>query len=63
MAKNPLLVAFLSFLWPGLGEIYTGKVLMVLGLIFLSLILSTVTIVLTLFSGILYIVVWALCYL
>lgn len=41
MAKNPLLVAFLSFLWPGLGEIYTGKVLMVLGLIFLSLILST----------------------
>jgi len=58
MAKNPLLTAFLSFLLPGLGEIYTGKVLMGLGLIFLSLILSTVAIVLTLFAGILYIMVW-----
>lgn len=46
------------FFIPGLGEIYTGKVLMGLGLIFLSLILSTVAIVLTLFAGILYIMVW-----
>ena len=58
MEKNPLLAAFLSFLIPGLGEIYVGKVMMGILLIIISFILSTAAIVLTLLAAILYIIVW-----
>jgi TM2 domain-containing membrane protein YozV len=58
MAKNPFLAAFLSFLIPGLGQIYTGKIMMGIVLIITALILSTATTFLTIFAGILYIILW-----
>jgi TM2 domain-containing membrane protein YozV len=58
MAKNPFLSAFLSFLIPGLGQIYTGKIMRGIVLIIAALILSTATTLLTIFAGILYIVLW-----
>jgi TM2 domain-containing membrane protein YozV len=58
MEKNPILAAFLSFLMPGLGEIYAGKISVGIGLIILAFILSTATIVFSLFAGILYIIIW-----
>lgn len=58
MAKNPFLAAFLSFLIPGLGQIYTGKIIIGIVFIIAALILSTVTTVLTIFAGILYIALW-----
>lgn len=58
MAKNSFLAAFLSFLLPGLGQIYTGKIVMGIALIIIALILSTATTLLTIFTGILYIIVW-----
>ena len=58
MDKNPILAAFLSFLIPGLGEIYVGKISMGILLIILSFILSTATIVFSIFAGILYIIIW-----
>jgi TM2 domain-containing membrane protein YozV len=58
MEKNPILAAFLSFLIPGLGEIYAGKISVGIGLIILAFILSTATIVFSLFAGILYIIIW-----
>lgn len=50
MPKNPVLAAFLSFLVPGMGQIYSGKILFGVGLIILSFIVSTLTIVLTIFG-------------
>jgi len=44
MAKNPILAAFLSFLLPGMGQIYVGKILFGLFLILLAFIISTLTI-------------------
>jgi len=44
MTKNPILAAFLSFLLPGLGQIYVGKTLFGLGLIVLTFIISTLAI-------------------
>lgn len=59
MAKNPILAAFLSFLLPGLGQIYVGKTLFGLGLIVLTFIISTLAIFLISFLGIIiYIIVW-----
>ncbi|MGZ7116673.1 MAG: hypothetical protein ACXVHS_04380 [Methanobacterium sp.] len=58
MAKNPFLAAFLSFLIPGLGQIYTGKIMIGIVFIVLALILSTATTLLTIFAGILYIILW-----
>jgi TM2 domain-containing membrane protein YozV len=59
MAKNPILAAFLSFLLPGLGQIYVGKTLFGLGLIVLTFIISTLAIFLISFFGIIiYIIVW-----
>ncbi|MGZ7119949.1 MAG: hypothetical protein ACXVH2_09575 [Methanobacterium sp.] len=58
MAKNPFLAAFLSFLIPGLEQIYTGKIMMGIVFIVLALILSTATTLLTIFAGILYIILW-----
>lgn len=58
MAKNPFLAAFLSFLIPGLGQIYTGKIMMGIILIIAALILSTATTLFTIFAGILYIILW-----
>jgi TM2 domain-containing membrane protein YozV len=55
MAKNPFLAAFLSFLIPGLGQIYDGKIMMGVILVIVALILSTATTLLTIFAGILYI--------
>jgi|GEM_PF-2946534 len=53
MEKNPILAAFLSFLIPGLGKIYVGKISVGIGLIILAFIVSTATIVFSLFAGIL----------
>ena len=59
MAKNPILAACLSFLLPGLGQIYVGKTLFGLGLIVLTFIISTLAIFLISFFGIIiYIIVW-----
>jgi TM2 domain-containing membrane protein YozV len=59
MAKNPILAAFLSFLLPGLGQVYVGKTLFGLGLIVLTFIISTLAIFLISFFGIIiYIIVW-----
>lgn len=58
MAKNPFLAAFLSFLIPGLGQIYAGKIIMGIVLIIVALILSTAATLLNIFTGILYIIVW-----
>ena len=58
MAKNPVLAAFLSFLLPGMGQIYNGKILFGLGLIILSFFISTLTIAISIFGIILYVIVW-----
>lgn len=58
MAKNPILAAFLSFLLPGMGQIYAGKTLFGLGLIVLTFIVSTLTIIISLFGIILYVIIW-----
>lgn len=59
MAKNPILAAFLSFLLPGMGQIYVGKILFGLGLIVLAFIISTLTIFLiSIFGIIIYIIIW-----
>ncbi|MEN6593241.1 MAG: hypothetical protein ABFC12_08385 [Methanobacterium sp.] len=59
MAKNPILAAFLSFLLPGLGQIYVGKTVFGLVLIVLTFIISTLAIFLISFLGIIiYIIVW-----
>ena len=58
MAKHPALAAFLSFLLPGLGQIYTGKIMMGIMLVIIAVILSTITTIFTIFTGILYIIVW-----
>ncbi len=59
MAKNPILAAFLSFLLPGLGQIYVGKILFGLGLIVLAFIISTLAIFLiSIFGIIIYIILW-----
>jgi len=58
MAKNPFLAAFLSFLIPCLGQIYTGKIMMGIVLIIVAFILSAAATLLTIFAGILYIIVW-----
>ncbi len=58
MVKNPVLAAFLSFLLPGMGQIYVGKTLFGIGLIVLSFIISTLTIIISIFGIILYIIIW-----
>jgi TM2 domain-containing membrane protein YozV len=59
MAKNPILAAFLSFLLPGMGQIYVGKILFGLLLILLAFIISTLAIFLISIIGIiLYIILW-----
>ena len=59
MVKNPILAAFLSFLLPGMGQIYVGKILFGLLLILLSFIISTLTIFLiSIFGIILYVIIW-----
>lgn len=59
MAKNPILAAFLSFLLPGLGQIYVGKILFGIGLIVLAFIVSSIATLITLYGGvIIYIIVW-----
>jgi TM2 domain-containing membrane protein YozV len=58
LPKNPVLAAFLSFLVPGMGQIYAGKILFGIGLIILSFIISTLTILLTIFGIILYVIIW-----
>ena len=58
MVKNPALAAFLSFLLPGMGQIYDGKILFGIGLIVLSFIISTLTILISIFGIILYIIIW-----
>jgi TM2 domain-containing membrane protein YozV len=56
--EKSILAAFLSFLIPGLGEIYVGKLSMGIRLIILAFIFSTATILFSLFAGILYIIIW-----
>jgi len=64
MAKNPILAAFLSFLLPGMGQIYVGKILFGLFLILLAFIISTLTIFLisiifiSIIGIILYVILW-----
>jgi len=58
MAKNPILAAVLSFIIPGLGEIYLGKLMMGVILIILVIILTTAIFTITGYAWILYIIVW-----
>jgi TM2 domain-containing membrane protein YozV len=58
MAKNPVLAAFLSFLLPGMGQIYVGKILFGISLIVLSFLISTLTIAISIFGIILYVIIW-----
>lgn len=59
MVKNPILAAFLSFLLPGMGQIYVGKILFGLLLILLAFVISTLTIFLISIIGIiLYMILW-----
>lgn len=58
MAKNPILAAILSFLIPGLGEIYVGKMLIGVVLVIVSLALTAAIYMVTSYAWIAYIIVW-----
>lgn len=58
MSRNPILAAFLSFLLPGLGQIYAGKLAWGIMLIILAFIISSTAIYLTVFAAILYVILW-----
>jgi TM2 domain-containing membrane protein YozV len=44
MKKNPGVAAFLSFFWPGLGQIYNGQIAKGIGIMFALAILAIVTV-------------------
>ncbi|MBI4813814.1 MAG: hypothetical protein HY802_05830 [Methanobacterium sp.] len=58
MAKNPILAAILSFIIPGLGEIYAGKTMMGIVLVILTIILTAAIYMVTSYAWIAYIIVW-----
>lgn len=58
MAKNAILAAVLSFIIPGLGEIYVGKMMMGIILVIVAILLSVIINMVTAYAWILYIVVW-----
>nr|WP_319373648.1 hypothetical protein [uncultured Methanobacterium sp.] len=58
MAKNPILAAVLSFIIPGLGEIYAGKTMMGIVLVILTIILTAAIYMVTSYAWIAYIIVW-----
>ncbi|AUB55217.1 MULTISPECIES: hypothetical protein [Methanobacterium] len=58
MAKNPIIAAILSFLIPGLGEIYAGKTMMGIILVIIAIILTAAIYMVTFYAWIVYIIVW-----
>ena len=58
MAKNAILAAILSFLIPGLGEIYVGKLMIGIILVVITLILTAAIYTVSGYAWILYIIVW-----
>ena len=58
MAKNPIIAAILSFIIPGLGEIYVGKTMMGIVFVIVVLILSAAIYMVTFYAWIIYIVLW-----
>ncbi len=58
MAKNPILAAVLSFIIPGLGEIYAGKTMIGIVLVILTIILTAAIYMVTSYAWIAYIIVW-----
>ncbi len=58
MAKNPILAAILSFLIPGLGEIYVGKTMIGIVLVIIALALTAAIYMVTVYAWIAYIIIW-----
>jgi TM2 domain-containing membrane protein YozV len=58
MAKNPILAAILSFLIPGLGEVYVGKIMIGIVLIILALVFTAAIYMVSVYAWIAYIIIW-----
>jgi len=58
MAKNTILAAILSFILPGLGEIYVGKLMFGIILVIIGLIAAAAIFMISSYGWILYIIVW-----
>ncbi len=58
MAKNAILAAILSFLIPGLGEIYVGKIMIGIILVVIAIVLSIAIYTVSFYAWILYIIIW-----
>jgi TM2 domain-containing membrane protein YozV len=58
MAKNAILAAILSFLIPGLGEIYVGKLIIGIILVVIAIILTAAIYTVSVYAWILYIIIW-----
>lgn len=58
MAKNAILAAILSFILPGLGEIYVGKLMIGIILVIIALIATAAIFMVSSYAWILYIIVW-----
>lgn len=58
MAKNPIVALVLSFLIPGLGQLYVGKTMIGIVLIIVALILTAGIFMVSEYAWILYIIVW-----
>ena len=58
MAKNAILAAILSFILPGLGEIYVGKLMIGIILVIIALIATAAIFMVSSYAWIVYIIVW-----
>ena len=58
MAKNAILAAILSFILPGLGEIYVGKLMIGIILVIIALIATAAIFMVSSYAWVVYIIVW-----